>query len=185
MMPSVSSSTEGLAMKRPPKTKSKAREINPKDMFDQGTRFAYADKFLRQADLDIDKLFLMSQPSMVLSSFASELFLKCILHLDAGHAPPTHNLDTLFRKLPNQRKRRIQEIWEDHLRKNAPNYAALLQLRQISPNVGDCLKDCRDAFVLLRYAYEDPERVVFYLGEFAYLLRQAILEFKPEWRLSI
>jgi hypothetical protein len=88
-------------------TRSKARQINPKDIFDQASRFAYADKFLRQADLDIDKLILMSKPSMVLSSFASELFLKCILHLDAGHVPPTHDLDTLFRKLPNHRKRRI------------------------------------------------------------------------------
>jgi hypothetical protein len=172
-------------MKRLPKTKSKARRINPKDIFDQATSFAYADRFLRQADLDIDKAILMSKPSMVLSSFASELFLKCILHLGGGHAPPTHNLDILFRRLPNQRKRRIQELWVEHLRANAPRYLALGQLRQISPNLRDCLKDCCDAFVLLRYAYEDPEKVVFYMGEFAYLLRQAILEFKPEWGLPI
>jgi HEPN domain-containing protein len=172
-------------MKRPPQTKSKARQINPKDIFDQATSFAYADRFLRQAALDIDRAVLMSKPSMVLSSFASELFLKCILHLIGGHAPPTHHLDTLFRRLPNQRKRRIQELWEEHLNANASRYAPLMQIRQISPDLRDCLKDCRDAFLLLRYAYEDPEKIVFYMGDFAYLLRDAILEFKPEWGLPI
>jgi hypothetical protein len=170
-------------MKRPPKTKARARQINPKDIFDQATRFAYADKFLRQSNLDIDKLFFMSGPSMVLSSFASELFLKCILHLDAGHAPATHRLDILYRKLGNHRKRRIQELWAAHFKASAQLYGPAIQISKISQNLADCLKDCGDAFVLLRYAYEAPDRVRFYLGEFAYLLRGAILEFKPQWGL--
>jgi hypothetical protein len=170
-------------MKHPPKIKSKAHQINPKDVFDQATRFAYADRFLRQSNLDVDKLILMSNPSMVLSSFASELFLKCILHLDGGHAPPTHRLDILFRQLGNRRKRRIQELWAAHFKTNAQLYAPTIQISKMSDNLTNCLKDCGDAFMLLRYAYEDPDKVRFYMGELAYLLRGAILEFKPEWGL--
>jgi HEPN domain-containing protein len=49
---------------------------------------------------------------MVLSAFAAELFLKCLLVLETGEAAPTHRLDVLFKRVSHKQQRRIQELWE-------------------------------------------------------------------------
>jgi len=36
------------------------------------------------------------RPGIVLSAFASETYLKCLLYLEVGHAPRTHDLHKLF-----------------------------------------------------------------------------------------
>jgi hypothetical protein len=169
-------------MKGPRKTKPKARPINPKDVFNQAIAFAFSDKWLRQSGTPTGVLQITAVPSMVLSSFATELFLKCILLLDGQDVPSTHRLDLLFRQLSNKRKKRISELWAEHVKANPHIYAHTAAPRPIPDNLRDCLKECRDAFVLLRYAYEDRDKVIFYMGEFAYVLHAAIIEIKPEWR---
>jgi hypothetical protein len=58
------------------------RPINPIAIFNQASRFSYADRFIRREDLDLFHVELMAKPAMVLSAFAIELFLKCLLHME-------------------------------------------------------------------------------------------------------
>ena len=37
------------------------------------------------------------------------------------------------------------------------------------------------AFENLRYYYDEPEKVVYYIGDFAWIVMRAIVELKPEW----
>ena len=49
---------------------------------------------------------------MVLSAFASELYLKCLLRLETGKVPQTHNLKALFRDLSPALRKQLEELWE-------------------------------------------------------------------------
>src|SRR5262245_45894505 len=108
-------------MKQRPKRKP--QPINPIAIFNEASRFSYADRFIRQKDLSPSEVAMMARPSMVLSALAIELFLKCILHMERGTAPDTHRLNVLYRQISNKRKRRIEELWAAHLVENARHYA--------------------------------------------------------------
>jgi HEPN domain-containing protein len=63
---------------------------------------------------------------MVLSAFASELLLKCLLIIETGEAPDNiHELHTLFGKLKHKTKRRIEEIWDAERRGKIEGLAKL------------------------------------------------------------
>lgn len=170
-------------MKQRPQRKS--RTIKAIDIFAQASRFSYADRFIRRHDLNPQEIYLMSGPSMVLSAFAIELFLKCLLHMERGCAPNTHRLNVLYRQISNKRKRRIEELWAAHVNENSRDYdLAPYRKTPMPKDLIGCLRECRDAFQLLRYAYEDPDKQLFYLGELPEILRRAILEFNPDWPVA-
>ena len=116
---------------------------------------------------------------MVLSAFAAELFLKCLLVLETGEAPPTHRLDLLFKRLGHKRQRRIQELWEADGR---PKLIPFCRALNLPSDLSNALVKCGSAFENLRYYYEDPEKVVYYIGDFAFILMRAIVEIRPDWR---
>ena len=53
---------------------------------------------------------------MVLSAFAIELFLKCLLLLESKEIDRIHSLNVLYRRLSHKQKRRIDEVWEQEAR---------------------------------------------------------------------
>jgi hypothetical protein len=61
-------------------------------------RFLISEEHLRRAE-DPQMMSFIAAPSIVLSAFASELFLKCIQVLEKGNASSTHDLALLFRGL--------------------------------------------------------------------------------------
>jgi hypothetical protein len=160
--------------------KSAARKNNkaldPRHIFDHACRFLGADQRLRAMGQDAIPL---APAAMVLSAFSAELFLKCLLVLESGAAPPTHRLDILFKGLSHKRRRRIDEIWEGDARPKIASFCR--QLAQPS-DLSNALIRCGSAFENLRYYYEDPEKVVYYIGDFAWIVMRAIMEIKPEWR---
>jgi hypothetical protein len=60
--------------KRPP-----APTVDPGAVFLQAKLFWWADRTLRSKSAPFDQAIRVAVPAMVLSAFASELFLKCIL----------------------------------------------------------------------------------------------------------
>lgn len=136
----------------------------------------------------------MGPPAIVMSAFASELLLKC-LHLLEGQTAPegVHRLNVLFRTLPDRRKRRIKELWDDgavqreitfiqmeNLFRTEPRMAELAQFR-FPRGLDTALKECGDAFVKMRYIYEDHAKSAFYIPDLPRILVSAVLELKPEW----
>ena len=127
---------------------------------------------------------MIAPPSMVISSFSIELFLKCILLLENQTVPDIHHLSKLYRRISHKRKRRIEELWDAHGRPRLSKIAQaeVLLGNQMPTDLPNALVQCSAAFERLRYAYENDYRgVKFYLGDLPKILRNVILEIKPDW----
>jgi hypothetical protein len=132
-----------------------------------------------------DQFPLVAHPAMVLSAFASELYLKCLLCLETGKIPQTHNLKALYRDLLPDTKLRIESLWDAG--EKQPNrqkmLAAIRNLpdgKNVSSDLQYALEKGADAFRELRYFYE-TERSIFLLTELPNHLRVVILEKMPWW----
>jgi HEPN domain-containing protein len=63
------------------------------------------------------ELALIAHPSMVLSVFATELYFKTLLCLEAGKVPKTHNLKSLFDGLLPETRKALEELWATEIKK--------------------------------------------------------------------
>ncbi|HEY4847355.1 MAG TPA: hypothetical protein VIH87_06040 [Methylocella sp.] len=122
---------------------------------------------------------------MVLSAFASELYLKCFLCAENGEVPNEHNLKTLFLRLAPSTRRRLEELWDEDIKQ--PHKQADFNLIRSLPEGQNLQLDLlyaldigATAFIELRYFYE-KKRAFFILGEFPSILRKVILEKFPHW----
>jgi hypothetical protein len=155
---------------------------DPRQIFDHACRFLGSDQLLRRIGKPGSGWELtVAQPAMVLSAFAAELFLKCLLIMESGAAPPTHRLDSLFKRVSHKRQRRIQELWETDGR---PKLQPLCRSLNLPSDLSNALAKCGSAFEKLRRYYEDPNKVVYYIGDFAWILMRVIVEIEPDWRPS-
>src|SRR5262245_10550060 len=156
----------------------KRKPIDPKSVFDFACKFAAAEQHLRH-ESNPNAAF-MASPSMVMSAFAIELFLKCLLLLEGKETDRTHSLDALYQKLSRSQRRRIEKAWDKDAR---PKVVQLNQKFGYNhpPDLPHALVTCGQTFRDMRYGYEDPDRQVFYLGELPPILWGAIVAVRPEW----
>jgi hypothetical protein len=122
---------------------------------------------------------------MVLSAFASELYLKCLLCAEHGKVPNEHNLKTLFLQLAQSTRRRIEELWDEDIKQ--PHRKAIFDRIRAIPgeenqqfNLLYALNISANAFSDLRYFYE-TQQAFFILDEFPDILRKVTLENYPPW----
>jgi hypothetical protein len=159
------------------KRKKPSNPIDPKSVFQLACKFASTGMYVSERS-NVQAAF-MASPSMVLSSFATELFLKCLLLLEGKEIDRIHTLNVLYRRLSHNRKRRIEEAWEKEAR---PKIDKLRQFGFAHPSdLPNALVTCARAFERLRYGYEDPDRQVFYLSDLPTILWRIILDIRPEW----
>lgn len=128
---------------------------------------------------------IIAHPAMVLSVFASELYLKCLLCIENGKVPATHNLEKLFDALEVATRHELDDLWDADIRH--PVKQGVLDHIRSTPAGQDLRLDLRyalakgaNAFVELRYFYE-REQSFFMLSDFPFLLRNAILKRMPSW----
>jgi HEPN domain-containing protein len=128
---------------------------------------------------------LIAHPSLVLSAFASEIYLKCLLCVETGSIPNGHNLRDLFMRLNDETKFHIDDLWDTDIR--YPDKQAAIERMRARYNGEPARTDLRYAlklgargFTELRYFYEH-ERSYFLLSHFPYVLRTAILNRFPSW----
>jgi len=122
---------------------------------------------------------MIAPPSMILSAFGTELLLKCLHVRSKGIAPETHHLGVLFRQLDQKQKRRIEEIWNSGPKQKIQDFCKKTNNPDDLPNA---INKCASAFETLRYVYEDPNKVVFYIAELGQVLVDFIVELEPSWR---
>jgi hypothetical protein len=94
--------------------KKPSKPIDPKSVFQLACKFAATEQHVRSTNNP--RAEFMASPSMVLSAFAIELFLKCLLLLEGKEFDRIHSLNVLFRRLSHNQKRRIEEVWEKEAR---------------------------------------------------------------------
>ena len=153
---------------------------DPLQVFNHACRFLATDQALRRVFGGSDWALTIAPPTMVLSAFASELFLKCLLILETSEAPENiHLLHILYRRVSHKRRRRIEELWDADAR---PKLAELAKVQNFPTDLPNALFQCSSPFEQLRYAYENGfNNVRYYIGDFPWILMGAIIEIKPEW----
>ena len=128
-------------------------------------------------------------PSVVLSVFAAELFLKCLLLMEGKTPPNAHHLGKLFNLLSAEAKERITKMW-DHstfirrkeFEANERKLETVVPGIKIPRDLPTALNDCGGAFNRMRYLYEDPNNIKFYIIDFPEILRRYILKLRPGWK---
>ncbi len=168
-------------------TKALNRNLDPFRIFEHASHFHESDTRLRNpVPLDHpEQIPLIAHPSMVLSVFATELYFKCLLCAEKGHVPNTHNLKALFRDLQLMTKRRLEDLWDEDIRRPERMKAidvirTLPKGDQLQLNLPYLLDIGANSFTELRYFYE-TQSTYFLLGDLPNLLRKIILERFPGW----
>lgn len=174
------------------KNESLARSI-----FIHATKFALADRHLRDAALhDAEANTTFRMPGMVLSAFASELFLKCLLVIEGKEIPgwrnkasnpnarprDPHHLKNLFELLPRGTQFRVGDYWDFKVSERHDQLREI-EIRdqvKIPRDLPTALAECGGAFVGLRYIYEDPSRTNFYITDLPDVLHDVVLE-RTHW----
>jgi hypothetical protein len=156
----------------------KRKPIDPKSVFDFACKFAAAEQHLRHESNP--NAGYMASPSMVMSAFAIELFLKCLLLLEGKETDRIHSLDVLYQKLSRSHRRRIEKAWDKEARPKVDKLNERFGLDYPS-DLSNALVTCGQTFRDMRYGYEDPDRQVFYLGDLPLILWRAIVAVRPEW----
>jgi hypothetical protein len=171
----------------------------PKKGLDALKIFLHAGRFHKSFELLLDSvkpqdggktldqdIGIVSHPAMVLSVFASELYLKCLLCLEKDEVPDTHNLKLLSEKLEVKTRHDIDDLWDTDIR--SPGKQTILEKVRSLPRGKELRTDLRyaidvgaNSFIDLRYFYE-KERTNFLLQDFPYVLRAAITKRMPPWK---
>ena len=92
---------------------AKAR-LDPFRIFEHASHFHESDHRLRKTvpASKPEQIPLIAHPAMVLSVFASELYLKCLLCAEKDEVPNDHNLQILFNGLMPQTRRALEDLWD-------------------------------------------------------------------------
>lgn len=157
--------------------------------------FVHADGFLRAGTAKSDPPNPYDMTALVTNSaMASELYLKCLIHIETGQlVKKQHNLKQLFALLPEAARLNIQQRFDSGMAKQpAYDYSGLPEEERkkyetiaanMPKNLIDALRKGADAFVEWRYLYEDESGngPPFSLFGLPHILRSVILERKPEW----
>src|SRR5262245_41642800 len=120
-----------------------SKPIDPRSVFQLACKFAAAEMHIRSTHNP--KAAFMASPSMVMSAFAIELFLKCLLLSEGKELDRIHSLNVLFRRLSHKQKRRIEEVWEKEARPKVDELRRKFNLSYPS-DLPNALVTCARAF---------------------------------------
>ena len=132
-------------------------------------------------------------PAMVMSAFASELYLKCILCLEQGHPhrEARHDLVKLFSHVGPAMQKQIEAAWDAQvaasrlhldLMDSHPDFAN--SPKKPPRDLRGALEDGRNGFQDIRYGYEERGGGFFVIMNLPPIIRQTILRLKPEYNLA-
>jgi hypothetical protein len=132
---------------------------------------------------DREEAVALAMTTCLLQAFTSELFLKCLIAIEGGAPPRSHDLLDLFNLLSTPTRKRLEGMWFDYVQRHPDQNEAYKQLGvTIEPELTSALASGRRAFELIRYWHEDPdEEYVFYLGPLPNMLGRVVFELRPDW----
>jgi hypothetical protein len=125
-------------------------------------------------------------PQVVMSAFASEIYLKCLHAIEfQGTVPKDHPFDKLFGGLPVGTKQVVKKHWNAMAAHNPIFKTGSARPGKRPKNdLVSALREGGLAFMKYRCAYEGKQLKGYSLASLPDVLRDAILELKPEWRAS-
>lgn len=151
-------------------------DVDPaRDIFLQAARFELAAMLLKD-QLTIHRKFHFMPPFVTNAAFALELYMKCMIVMQGGEVPAEHDLEYLFSNISRVTKAKLRKRF---------NTISIEQKIFEKPDLDSLLKMSKDAFVFLRYAYEEDsgdKGTGFGLWPLLVCIREFIFEAKPEWK---
>jgi len=166
-------------MKKP--VTSVPQNFSAQDVYKHADAFYFTIDHLHRS-VDRAKYSIMV-PIVVLSAFASELLLKCLLHVERGETPRVHLLYDLFLELTPETQSRLEGLWDEiavQRKAMLDQIDAQLQ-RKLPRDLRSNLQMGSDAFRLVRYVYEGGQDFEYVLSDLPIILKKRIQELKPEW----
>ena len=139
-------------------------------------RFRQADLLLRSFN-EQQIAVTIASPALILSAFASELYLKCIVCIETGELAHGHHLKNLYRRIEPNTRHSIEEKWDEYVSSPLKQrlYKALASINghPIPVDLDWTLSEGSSAFASLRYLHEvDDLKTKFLLGDFPNILRE-------------
>jgi hypothetical protein len=124
-------------------------------------------------------------PQAFVSTIASEVYLKCLHAIEyQGTVPKDHPLDKLFGGLSTATKQLVKRHWNAMAAHDPMLKASSARPgRRQKHDLVSVLREGGLAFMRYRYAYEGKHLSSYALANLPEVLRAAILELKPEWRV--
>lgn len=160
-------------------TKREKFILKSADAFEEASVLA-----LKHATQDQNQTFYLALVYVVNASFAVELYLKCLLAVESGQIPETHNLKDLFNQVSRESRAKIKKRHN----KLAPDHSVLSGFRErlgIKIDLDSLLEDGQDVFKHFRYLFEGvrsrTKPIGFGLELFGRIVRNRILDLRPEW----
>lgn len=139
---------------------------------------------LKAAASSPDEEWYLAIVYCVNGALATELYLKCLLTVEGGQIPKTHNLKFLFSQLSCESRGKIKKRHNEL----APQQQGLCNFRDkqgIQIDLDSLLEDGQDVFVTFRYLFEGiadrVKPVGFALELFASLVRNRIIDLRSHW----
>jgi hypothetical protein len=128
------------------------------------------------------------EPTMVLSAFTTELFLKCLICIETGLTPQGHHLFELFEQIMPATQSKIIHLWDTQIVPHRDPEWKFIESKQyngdkkFSRDLPGALSDSSRAFEQIRYRYEpNSKQSDFNIIDLPRVLLRVILEMKPEW----
>ena len=159
-------------------------KIDPRDSFMTADAFlrvcATLDKAAKQGE------FVTVGVMGTLEAFTLELHVKCLLLLEEGLHKRGHDLWTLFKFLSPKTRTELIQAFEEYVAK-WPAFIAESKRKNLPTDLESLLIRGRHAFEEFRYGYENvrKSRTVWGLKGFTFVIRERILEAKPEWENAL
>ena len=158
---------------------------DPLKIFMNAERFRQADLLLRSFN-DQQIAVTVASPALILSAFASELYLKCIVCIETGELAHGHHLKNLYRRIEPSTRHSIEEKWDEYnsspVRRRLYKALASINGRPIPVDLDWTLSEGSGPFTSLRYLHEvDDLKTKFLLGDFPNILREVIVQKRPQW----
>lgn len=171
----------GSAPKKPP-----LPPLVPIDVFSHAMRFFLACDRLHRASMENEIVAReLAQPILVLTAFASELFLKAQIAAEGAPRPKSHDLRELFDLLSPGAQTIVQGEWDKVMtHREADTLRLEVTLGMPLPrDLRAALDLSRKSFEELRYVYE-TKSANSVIGFFPIALREALFVLHPEWARS-
>ena len=118
----------------------------------------------------------------VMGALSLEIYLKCLLLIECGQHPASHNIKKLFMQLPSRTRGPLRKR-HNELAINDPVFINVRERLNVATDLDSLLERGQNSFEIMRYPYdfalEDDTAFGFHI--LREVIRLRILDLRPQW----
>jgi len=157
-------------------------DYTAKDILDTANSFEAASQAVVEKLKQTNDIGMYIAPFITLSSFAIELFLKCIYMIENGKpAPFTHGLAELFALLSEESRVVVTMIYDLSAQQDPVVKTLLEKVPDTKLDLVSVLQETSEAFKKWRYSYQKKFTGFPTSGPLIHALRARIKILEPDW----